>query len=91
MSPLAPTARFQFLGDMADELDRAYAKHGCAPWSRHEMYAILLEEVDELWDAVKANEPDARVYAELVQVAAMCLRYAETHPPHAEPEKEETK
>jgi NTP pyrophosphatase (non-canonical NTP hydrolase) len=80
MSPLAPTARFQFLGDMGAELDRAYAKHGSAPWGRHEMYAILLEEVDELWDAIKANESDERVYAELVQVAAMCLRYAETKP-----------
>jgi NTP pyrophosphatase (non-canonical NTP hydrolase) len=78
MTPLAPTARFKFLGDIGDELDRAYSKHGMVPWGRHEMYAILLEEVDELWDAIKANEPDERVYAELVQVAAMCLRYAET-------------
>jgi NTP pyrophosphatase (non-canonical NTP hydrolase) len=60
------------------ELDHAYAKHGKQPWGRHEFYAILLEEVDELWDAVKADEPMARVQAEAVQVAAVVFRYLET-------------
>ncbi len=46
---LALKQRFQFLGDIAEELGRAYAKHGCVPWGRHEFYAILLEEVEELW------------------------------------------
>lgn len=61
-----------------EELERAYAKHGRDPWGRHEFYAILLEEVDELWDAIKANRPDADVHAEMVQVAAMCFRFWET-------------
>jgi NTP pyrophosphatase (non-canonical NTP hydrolase) len=60
------------------ELDHAYAKHGREPWGRHEFYAILLEEVDELWDAIKQDRPQDEVLAELVQVAAMCFRYAET-------------
>lgn len=60
------------------ELERAYAKHGREPWGRHEFYAILLEEVDELWDAIKADEPTQRVLEEAVQVAAMCIRYMET-------------
>lgn len=60
------------------ELDRAYAKHGKEPWSRHEFYAILLEEVEELWDDIKADSPLHVVLKELVQVAAMCQRYAET-------------
>ena len=65
-------------GRIAHELDRAYAKHGAAPWGRHEFYAILKEEVDELWDAIKHDLPQDELEAELVQVAAMCFRYFET-------------
>lgn len=61
-----------------DELDRAYKKHGAEPWGRHEFYAILKEEVDELWDDIKADAPQENVIKELVQVAAMCFRYFET-------------
>lgn len=72
------TARSAFIDMMENELDRAYEKHGEEPWSRHEFYAILLEEVDELWDDIKADKPLEDALKELVQVAAMCLRYAET-------------
>lgn len=64
--------------EVADELDRAYAKHGRKRWGRHEFYAILKEEVDELWDAIKSDAPQENVIKELVQVAAMCFRYFET-------------
>lgn len=70
--------RFELLALLTKELERAYAKHGDAPWGRHEFYAILLEEVDELWESIKADEPQARIEEELVQVAAMCFRYFET-------------
>jgi NTP pyrophosphatase (non-canonical NTP hydrolase) len=60
------------------ELDRAYAKHGREPWGRREFYAILKEEVDELWDAIKNDEPADRVHEEAVQVAAVVRRYLET-------------
>jgi hypothetical protein len=54
--------------------------------STHEAYAVLLEEVDELWDIVKNNTD--RVYGnrevkaknminELVQIAAISLRMIE--------------
>lgn len=65
---------------MSQELDRAYDKHGDLPWGRHEFYGILKEEVDELWDCIKANVPQDELMAELIQVAAMCYRYAETGP-----------
>lgn len=70
--------RFEFLAELALELDRAYAKHGSEQWSRHEFYGILKEEVDELWDDIKADADPARLRAEIVQVAAMCFRYIET-------------
>lgn len=63
---------------IARELDHAYAKHGAAPWGRHEFYGVLREEFDELWDAIKEDQPINNVLAELIQVAAMCVRYYET-------------
>jgi len=72
------SARTQLIGAVAVELDHAYTKHGREPWGRHEFYAILKEEVDELWDDIKADAPTDQVLKELVQVAAMCFRYAET-------------
>ncbi len=62
------------------ELERAYAKHGSVPWSRHEFYAILLEEVEEAWDEIKHDRPDRDLVKEIMQVAAMCVRYVETRP-----------
>lgn len=46
--------------------------------SAHEGYAVLAEEVDELWDEVKGHdgyERTARMRNEAVQVAAMALRF----------------
>lgn len=80
--------REQFWSRIQQEIDHAYAKHGRDTWGRHEFYAILKEEVDELWDEIKHDAPTERVLKELVEVAAMCLRCAETgdryrgaHPP----------
>lgn len=70
--------RAQLLHRISEELDRAYAKHGKAPWGRHEFYAILKEEVDELWDAIKADEDIEHVQREAIQVAAMVFRWMET-------------
>ena len=57
------------------ELDRAQR---CFPafHSAHEGYGVLLEEVDELWDAIRANDRGAHgMDKEAVQVAAMALRF----------------
>lgn len=46
--------------------------------SLHEGYAVLKEEVDELWDEIKSKTVDQeRVFEELVQIAAMAQRIAE--------------
>lgn len=75
--PRTPS-REQVQDTIDTELKRAYTKHGRERWSRHEFYAILLEEVDELWDAIKRDGPSSDVYAEVIEVAAMCFRFLET-------------
>lgn len=62
---------------LEEELEHAYRVHGAAPWGRHEAYAITLEELDEAWDEIKADGPAANVAHELLQTAAMCIRYLE--------------
>lgn len=60
------------LSEVTMELDRALAKHGDFK-SAHEGYAVLLEEVDELWQEVKhGTKKNARI--EAVQVAAMAVK-----------------
>lgn len=68
----------EILDDVAGELSRA------AMWppfnSAHEGYAVLLEEVDELWAHVKTNQKRrdlAAMRAEAVQVAAMAIKFVE--------------
>jgi len=42
----------------------------------HEGYAVLLEEMDELWDAIKSKNSNRNfVKKEAIQVAAMALRF----------------
>jgi hypothetical protein len=65
-----------FLGDVRDELREATGKFGPLN-SHHEAYAVILEELDEYWQAVKDKtiRPDSvKIYQELVQVAAMVTR-----------------
>jgi NTP pyrophosphatase (non-canonical NTP hydrolase) len=66
------------LNDVAEELGRARSKFGKFA-SAHEGYAVLLEEVDELWEEVKKNQRVRDVglmRKEAIQVAAMALRFA---------------
>lgn len=47
--------------------------------SAHEGYAVLLEEVDELWEHVKVKQGKRDVVGmrkEAIQVAAMAIRFA---------------
>lgn len=71
-------SRSELFEAIENELELAYRKHGRDPWGRHEWYAITLEELDEAWAAIKADRPYAELRAEIIQVAAMCLRYLET-------------
>lgn len=67
-----------FLASVGHEVLRAQDKY--PPFnSAHEGYAVLLEEVDELWQEVKRKQserdPNAMM-TEAIQVAAMAARFA---------------
>lgn len=58
------------------EVERAIQKHKNGMNSPHEGYSVIAEELDELWDEVKADRGRQRsAFEEAVQVAAMGIRY----------------
>lgn len=65
--------------EVAMEVDRAASLH--APMHNgHEGFAVLKEEVDELWDEVKKNprkhmDRNALMRTEALQIAAMAVRF----------------
>lgn len=61
--------------EAARELERAVALH--APMhGPHEGYAVILEELDELWDEVRRKKHDpVAMRKECIQIAAMALRF----------------
>ena len=70
------------MGDLADAAHArcatAWQLHGPTA-SSHEGYAILLEEVDELWDEVKKKQDKRskeRMREECIDIAAAALRFA---------------
>jgi NTP pyrophosphatase (non-canonical NTP hydrolase) len=66
------------LNDVFDEVYSATRKW--PPFnSCHEGYAVLLEEVEEVWEHVKTNQKRRDLTAmrkEAIQVAAMAVRFA---------------
>ena len=61
--------------DAIQELESAKENYPKNFNSLHEGYAVLKEEVDELWDEIKMKNPDElKVYTEAKQVVAMGLR-----------------
>lgn len=70
--------------DVLDELVRATSIHGSFN-SAHEGYAVLLEEVDELWHEVK-HGTKPRMREEAIQVGAMALRFLADITPRLEEE-----
>ena len=66
--------RNEALVDMMREYHRAREAFG-AFHSAHEGHAVLKEEVDELWDAIKAKQSAEYLRREAVQVGAMALAF----------------
>jgi len=56
------------------ELNRSTLHYGNFH-SAHEGYAVIQEEVDELWDQIKLKKAFTFHKAEAIQIAAMAFRY----------------
>ncbi len=66
------------IADAMDAIVREYSrsrKKFPAFHSRHESYAVLLEEVDELWEEIKHPIGQGGAKDEAIQVAAMALAF----------------
>jgi len=64
--------------DVVRELRAAREQHPNPFHSAHEGFAVLQEEVDELWEVVrKKGCTKQRMREEAVQIAAMALRFIE--------------
>jgi glutamyl-tRNA reductase len=67
-----------FADEMVGEALRAKSIYKRDFASHHEAYAVIKEEIDELWDEIKKKEKDydrAAMRKEAIQVGAMCLRF----------------
>lgn len=65
------------LDEVGSELSRALDRYPDMN-SSHEGYAVILEELDELWDEVKKKPSErskALMRGEAIQVAAMAVRF----------------
>ena len=65
---------------VSNEVERA-KMHGESFSSLHEAYAVLLEEVDELWDITRMKRRDRdpnEIRKELIQIAAMAVKSLES-------------
>lgn len=64
-----------FLSLVRMEVIRATEKHRPMN-SAHEAYAVILEELDELWYEITRDRGYApAAFEEVTQIAAMCARY----------------
>ena len=66
--------RDALLLDIAEEYESASKRYPKFA-TRHDGYAVILEELDEVWDAIKTNQLNAVLEPELKQVGAMILRF----------------
>lgn len=63
------------LDDIRAELERAQKNYPKMN-SFHEGYAIILEELDEVWDEIKMKNHNVQeIRKEMTQVASMCVRF----------------
>lgn len=67
-------------GELAEAIDNelmASFRHGKTFATLHEAYAVILEELDEIWDVTRQKKRDRDAEAlrkELIQLAAMAIK-----------------
>lgn len=74
-----PRRNIELRLEVEDELENAYNLFGYKPWSRHEFYAILLEELEELWEGIKNDGTSAGIRQEMIQIVAVVYRYGDVN------------
>jgi NTP pyrophosphatase (non-canonical NTP hydrolase) len=75
----------EICNQVEDEVRRADLLHGESYASLHEGYAVLLEEVDELWDQVKKSQgarDSKNIFLECIQIAAVAIRISRSYAPN---------
>lgn len=71
--------RDQFLRDVMYEYARVSEKHGPHYASAHEGWAVMWEEVEELWEEVRkkrSNRDAENMREECVQIASCAMKFA---------------
>jgi hypothetical protein len=71
-----PNITSEVAEDIEDEIDRSN-RHEVSFASLHEAYAVILEELDEVWDITKQKKKKRNAQElrqELIQVAAMAIK-----------------
>lgn len=69
---------YNIASTIGDEFVRAVEEHGFPTFhSYHEGYAVLKEELDELWEEVKKypKQNKFKLKEEAIQIGAMALRF----------------
>lgn len=63
-----------YLNELKEECKKGIEKRG--PFANfHEAYAVILEEMEEMWEEIKKKKPfEKLIKEECVQVGAMCLK-----------------
>lgn len=75
-----PLARTEILAAISVEVDRAKI-HGEKFASLHEAYAVILEELDEVWDITRqkrCNRSAVDLRKEFIQLGAMAVKSLES-------------
>lgn len=75
--PARKPGHMSIASEVVEEVNRATDMFPRPQFSAHEAYAVLKEEVDELWDEVKGKHPErqTRMREEAIQVSAMAIRF----------------
>lgn len=76
------------LGQIEQEVQRAKQLYPANFHNQHEAYAVILEEIDELWSEIKKKQSNYDLGAQIkeaVQAAAMLVRFLTELMPDDEP------